>query len=451
MPKSHSMSVRHSIRIAVALTIISTLLGTTSFFTYQVYESRRAGERLRLRVMAETHAVRIAPKMLAYQWDEVAEEIRESPTHPSVCLLAVLDGRGEVIAERGHGALLRTWLSHRAAAPEAGASEVVEVPGNVETGEPDLVLAEVPIVPSGADVSIGSLVCAARKMGNAGLSEGEVWRFYVGTLAMAATGMVLGLFWLNRKVLGPLRELTRTRRSSDILKQLPTDRPDEIGELARILEEMHRELASWRERNDELERSVTNRVDSEIRKITHELSRAKKEIWTDPLTRLGNRRLYDEKFEAIFNELKAAGRELSLVVLDVDHFKNLNDRLGHRAGDRVLVFLGELLRQGLREEDLAIRYGGDEFLLVFPDVSAEEARQIAERACALFAQQMRTLKISPRPTMSGGVASLWQHHALTPTDLFELADEALYRVKHSGKAEVIIARQGAGRPACGIG
>ncbi len=442
MLEAKSMSVRHSIRLAVALTLVSTLLGSTAFFTYQVYQVRRDSEHLRLRIMAEIYATQMAPTLLAHQMEEVEREIADSPKHPGVCLLAVLDQRGRVITVRGHETLLLDYLAKHTERPDEPSQYVVaNFPGDSSSGEPDLVLAEVPIVPSGADVAIGSFVCAARKIGATGVSAQGIWMFYIGTLGAASAGMVLGLFWLNKKVLSPLRELTRTRRASDLAKKLPTHRDDEIGELARMLEEMHHELADWRNKNEELERSVNHRVVSETKSITLELTRAKKEIWTDPLTKLSNRRLYDERFAGVFNEQKKAGRELSLVMLDVDHFKALNDTLGHRAGDKVLIFIGELLKQCLREEDLAIRYGGDEFLLVFPDVAPEDARAIAERACKMFAQQMKLYPVDQPPTMSGGVAALCHHQVESSHELFELADQALYRAKHGGKDQVVIAGQ----------
>jgi len=125
-------------------------------------------------------------------------------------------------------------------------------------------------------------------------------------------------------------------------------------------------------------------------------------------------------------------------MLDIDYFKTLNDTLGHRAGDHLLEFTGDLLRQCLRPQDLAVRYGGDEFVLILPAVTAKDARTIAERTVRLFAQQARLLEVNPKPSMSGGVASLWQHEPETPEGLLAIADEALYLSKRSGKSCVHI-------------
>jgi diguanylate cyclase (GGDEF)-like protein len=126
-----------------------------------------------------------------------------------------------------------------------------------------------------------------------------------------------------------------------------------------------------------------------------------------------------------------------VAVLDVDNFKNLNDSLGHAAGDELLVFLGELLRRAVRETDLAIRMGGDEFALVLPETDLEKAVEIVRRLTALFGQMVRTLPpIECRPSLSVGVAALRSTGARSGKELLRAADTALYQAKQRGKARV---------------
>ena len=125
-------------------------------------------------------------------------------------------------------------------------------------------------------------------------------------------------------------------------------------------------------------------------------------------------------------------------MLDVDNFKILNDTLGHKAGDELLWFIGELLQQCVRVEDLAIRLGGDEFALLLPGASARNAKTIADRMSRLFAQRAALLDVDPKPAISVGVASLLEHRPDSPEDLIQMADLALYSAKRGGKSQVVI-------------
>jgi diguanylate cyclase (GGDEF)-like protein len=268
-----------------------------------------------------------------------------------------------------------------------------------------------------------------------------VWGFFACLMIMAATGIVLGTWYLRLSVLKPLALLCchgkdlKARRTDTVL---PTNRPDEIGTLAKLLSDLHRDVERWRRRATGLQDSFSDRVDTEIAKIARELRQAKHKVWIDPLTRLGNRRLLDDKFADIFRAQQDSGDDFALVMIDVDNFKTLNDMLGHKAGDELLRFVGELLPQCVRAGDLAIRFGGDEFALLLPGASARNAKTIAERMSRLFAQQAALLDVDPKPAVSVGVASLLDHRPDSPEDLIQMADLALYSAKRAGKAQVAI-------------
>jgi diguanylate cyclase (GGDEF)-like protein len=152
-------------------------------------------------------------------------------------------------------------------------------------------------------------------------------------------------------------------------------------------------------------------------------------VWTDPLTGLSNHRGFHERLEA---ELARARREttsLALVLLDLDNFKQVNDRHGHPYGDEVLRAVGTRLSGAIRKRDVAGRIGGEEFALILPDTDAESALQVAERARAAVARvSVHELEL----TCSAGIAAF-------PTDaddastLAQLADGALYWAKRTGK------------------
>jgi two-component system, cell cycle response regulator len=159
---------------------------------------------------------------------------------------------------------------------------------------------------------------------------------------------------------------------------------------------------------------------------------------TDGLTGLSNRRVFEATITREVARAARSGEPLSLVMVDVDHFKRINDALGHQVGDEVLRHLGKVLRTSCREMDLAARYGGEEFVLLLPGCDAEMA--------ALIAEQVRVNVVCGAPvacTVSAGVAVM-PHHALSVRDLVASADAALYRAKRGGRDRVVV--QPLGRP-----
>jgi diguanylate cyclase (GGDEF)-like protein len=121
-------------------------------------------------------------------------------------------------------------------------------------------------------------------------------------------------------------------------------------------------------------------------------------------------------------------RPLSLIVLDVDHFKQVNDGFGHQAGDEVLRVVGETLLSNSRDRDVAARFGGDEFAVLLPEVPGPTAMAIAERLRASISEGVALGRI----TVSAGVATLPRGGG-TPQQLLAAADVALYQSKHDGR------------------
>ena len=178
--------------------------------------------------------------------------------------------------------------------------------------------------------------------------------------------------------------------------------------------------------------------DATVRRESHK--KLLEQTIRDPLTGLFNRRYLDESLE---RELARARREnlpLSLIMIDIDHFKQLNDTHGHQTGDEVLKRLGGLIRQGARRADLPCRYGGEEFLLVLPNVAADIAADRAEKWRLSFAQEEIALADGQlvSSTFSAGVAT-YPEHGKSSEALVRAADQALYTAKHSGRDRVAIA------------
>lgn len=240
---------------------------------------------------------------------------------------------------------------------------------------------------------------------------------------------------LRRQVIRPIMLLVDAVSAACQNKAARPRGEDEVGTIARLVSQLQEEVDSWRERAERTERRLDMEVAAETQRIARDLRRVQRDAWRDPLTGINNRRILDEKFPDIFEAQRGARQDLAAVMFDVDHFKTLNDTMGHKAGDAVLAFAGQLFRQCLRPDDIAVRYGGDEFLLILPGLSASAAKAMADRLLALFAQRVRVMvDLRPSPTMSAGVAALLNNRPANPQALLEMADRALYAAKQAGKA-----------------
>lgn len=240
----------------------------------------------------------------------------------------------------------------------------------------------------------------------------------------------------SQEVLSCLETLTRTMASS-------------VGEhssrLKEICEDLFRvkscepktiaaALAKLIDANDRLEQEL-----AASQKMLEEQARQMEahafEARTDGLTRLANRRAFDDELLRRFDEFQRHGRPLSLVLIDIDRFKEFNDTHGHQAGDEVLRGIAAALRQRTRTMDLAARYGGEEFAVVMPGAVLEDSREAADRIRKAIAQEtFRFEGQSFQITVSVGVAELVVSE--NACRLLRRADEALYAAKMAGRDSV---------------
>jgi two-component system cell cycle response regulator len=158
----------------------------------------------------------------------------------------------------------------------------------------------------------------------------------------------------------------------------------------------------------------------------------------DALTAIHNKRYLLEFLDRELARSARHHRPLSLVMIDIDRFKLINDELGHLAGDFTLRELVSLIKDAIRKEELLARYGGEEFIVVLPETTREGAQQMAERLRHLveshdFRYEERHYKI----TISLGLIATEGEEALTPNDLIKQADEKLYQAKHEGRNRVV--------------
>ncbi|MCP5475297.1 MAG: diguanylate cyclase [Lysobacterales bacterium] len=235
-----------------------------------------------------------------------------------------------------------------------------------------------------------------------GLRQEELKR-WIAVGAVVSLAMILGLLWMRYR---------------------------ESQQLGRRLESANQALLS--------SQSELSQAHAELRRKAEALARAAS---TDVLTGVANRRAFLEGFSQSWDEAVSDGGELSLVLIDIDDFKKVNDTLGHAVGDAALCALAECLQSQLRPDTPLARWGGEEFAVLVP-ANADAAATLSERLRAAVARMTR--KDIPRLTVSIGVASLAGRRLARQEALFEEADGALYQAKAAGRDRVQVAR-GAGR------
>ncbi len=174
----------------------------------------------------------------------------------------------------------------------------------------------------------------------------------------------------------------------------------------------------------------------EIDSLKNALEQARQDAQIDALTGLGNRRLFDTELQRLVQSDAAAA--LTLIMLDVDHFKQFNDRYGHQTGDRVLQYVGALLREECQAPVLAARFGGEEFALLLPGAEPQQtlafAERLRQRVAAIRLRQKSSGSVISTITASFGVAT--RGPAESAGSLIERADQALYQAKQQGRNRV---------------
>ncbi|MBI5264912.1 MAG: GGDEF domain-containing protein [Bradyrhizobium sp.] len=210
---------------------------------------------------------------------------------------------------------------------------------------------------------------------------------------------------------------------------------DQVRSVIEILVKSTREM---RDTNMALEERL-NLSKNEISSLQQSLEAIRAESLTDPLTGLGNRKYFDRMIDAAVQEAFANGEPLSLLLLDIDHFKSFNDSYGHLTGDQVLRLVGLSLRQTIKGQDITARYGGEEFAVVLPNTGLRQALTVADHIRrAIMAKELKkksTGEILGRVTISVGVSQL---KLGDDTDaLIERADACLYAAKRTGRNRVI--------------
>jgi len=301
-----------------------------------------------------------------------------------------------------------------------------------------------PLHPHGADIPAEALAETARRglSGSGALTDAQGTGWLAGYAPLRSAGLSVAILQPADAALEPLSGL--------MLRTLGRTLPFVLlvlmasvwlgGWVTRPLRELTITAQHWESTiaRERIEQVRTGYFEAEqlrqamlegLGRLHRRLRKLNRESITDPLTGLTNRR----GKRLALSEWEAQQRPFAVIVIDIDHFKQVNDTHGHEVGDQVIQFAGQLMRRVSRNDDLLCRVGGEEFMMLLPDTSLETAAQVAERLRRCFAQE-------PSPTgepisISAGVAR-W-HGGGSLSSALTRADEALYQAKRSGRNRIV--------------
>ncbi len=227
---------------------------------------------------------------------------------------------------------------------------------------------------------------------------------------------------------------SQARSATDLsqLKSMVQQRVDAIRNHMEEFQLQEQKLVQAAEEKMEILVQRLNEVEQETETLRKKVSEHNQQAFNDTLTGIPNRHAYEERLQQEYARWKRYQQPLSIMVVDIDKFKQINDSFGHRAGDKALRIIAGQLQKMTRETDLIARYGGDEFVLLLPETDTRGAMAIAEKLrnavekCAFHFRKKRVTI-----TISCGISEYCEGD--TPEDAFERADQALYQSKHKGR------------------
>lgn len=277
-------------------------------------------------------------------------------------------------------------------------------------------------------------LCALYVFRNRGFPSVQPW-LILGFLLAAAGGFVS---WLERyrwrrfvrDLTTVLPDITRGESAIETLDALGTHEPAAMALIAGV-KQIFVELRQQKAEIGRLEQDLRQRVAQRTDALERVIGSLRQQATRDGLTGLFNRRFLDTYLPQLWERCQASRTNLALLMMDVDHFKTLNDTLGHAAGDEMLRMTGQVIRSAARGEDAAFRCGGDEFVVLMPGCDGEAARALGEHISKMVDGLSKTWRVNPAPGISVGYATMLELPDPNPKALLAAADRELYEKKRA--------------------
>jgi len=250
---------------------------------------------------------------------------------------------------------------------------------------------------------------------------------------------VLASLLLTRRLVAPMRRLMRAARAVGAGRldvYVPASTSDELGLLTHTFNHMTQRLAESQAEVANYQRTLEDKVAQRTKELEVATAHAYKLAQHDILTGLPNRSLLNQRLRQIFAQAQRSALQVACLFLDFDHFKRINDTLGHDAGDQLLQAIAQRLTNAVRESDTVARLGGDEFVVILPGLDPAhatfEVMTVLQRVRDSFQAPFRLADQTPTLTCSIGV-SVYPLDAVDPVTLIKQADTAMYAAKEAGR------------------
>lgn len=240
------------------------------------------------------------------------------------------------------------------------------------------------------------------------------------------------LYW-RRPMQELVEQVKKTRQGQQSIEDWNNPKHG-VREISEQIVDLIRENQRLKSEVSELKSEMRQRIASRTDALERQLSVARAKASKDALTGVFNRRHFEETFPKLIELSRTRGENLVVMMVDVDYFKNLNDTLGHAAGDELLRSIGQILRSSVRETDMVYRYGGDEFIVLLIGLDTPNAKALSDRLKHLVdGLTIHHRFLSPRPQLSIGLASLKDDlpPGTEPSALLQIADQRLYELKNT--------------------
>jgi diguanylate cyclase (GGDEF)-like protein len=444
--------------LTIGLTALTALV-LSAYYLWQQWESE--SRELRQRGQTVLAVLADAAEFGVYTADRASVEQALSGlgTDPDIAYAIVLDPRMKPVAERRFGAA-------------QGSEPPTPLPAGTDTPKPGETLELAPVIggrrhlelfapigtaPSATARAIGEAAAEGVRRppqaANAPIGYVRLGMSYarqrdamlaqaLGTLTVVlllTVVAVIASLLLTRRLVAPMRRLMRAARAVGAGRldvYVPASSSDELGILTHAFNHMTQRLAESRAEVGNYQRTLEDKVAQRTRELEVATAHAYKLAQHDILTGLPNRSLLNQRLKQIFAQAQRSGLQVACLFLDFDHFKRINDTLGHDAGDQLLQAIAQRLTGAVRESDTVARLGGDEFVLILPGLDPAhatfEVMTVLQRVRESFQAPFRLADQTPTLTCSVGV-SVYPLDAVDPVTLIKQADTAMYAAKEAGR------------------
>jgi diguanylate cyclase (GGDEF)-like protein len=420
--------------------IFLTAISITGYYSWQQWRDEEAELRNQgvpvLMMLAEL----VAPAVARNDGANVDALLERLAGEADVAYVGIVNASGETVAERRFARALAK-LPLPPVVPHASASAGVGVVSQTIGGQRYIELTAPMVVVDGANASKQTI--GAVRLGMTRERARQHFRIYlVGALSIVSLLVVIaigGTLLLTRRLVAPMRRLTRAARavgSGNLDVYVPARSSDELGLLTHAFNHMTQRLAQSQAEVAGYQKTLEEKVVQRTKELEVATAHAYKLAQHDILTGLPNRSLLNQRLKQILAQAQREGTHVACLFLDFDHFKRINDTLGHDCGDQLLQAVAQRLTSAVRESDTVARLGGDEFVLVLPGLDPAnatfETMAVLTRVRDSFLAPFRLSDQVPTLTCSIGV-SMYPLDASEPVTLIKQADTAMYAAKEAGR------------------